>query len=499
MSMDKKIPPGWFVAIAVLSIICALWKADPAGSSPAGRNDIYVIPISGTVDPGMSAFVKRALADIPNDPPAIVVLEMDTFGGRVDSALEIVQTLLDAAPKKTVAYVSTKAISAGALISLACNQLFMKHHTTIGDCAPMTYTDKGPEMMGEKFQSPLRAKFRTLARRSGYPEKLAEAMVTADMAVFAVTMDGVTRYMDDGEYDDLSQEEKDRVEAKRTVVAKDELLTMDDAEAHELGFSVKSIDGIEDIPVILGVGGGRIVRIEELWSETFVRLIGRIAPILMMIGLAALYTEIKAPGFGVPGIVGILCLTLVFFNQYLVGLADYTELIFLVIGMILLGFELFVIPGFGIAGIVGLLSICAGMILALQDFTLPDPSLPWQKELLIRNAGQVMAAFVGALIVSLAVLRYVMPGVSRIIKGPYLDATLEDARSETWQTASVQVGDRGEALTFLHPAGKVGIGEETFDMVTEGEFVEKGDAVVVTAIKGNRILVRSKKESGKTS
>ena len=107
-----------------------------------------------------------------------------------------------------------------------------------------------------------------------------------------------------------------------------------------------------------------------------------------------------------------------------------------------------------------------------------------------------MAAFLCAFVVSLAVLRYVLPGVSRVVKGPYLDATLEDARLEARQTSRVTAGENGVAVTFLHPAGKVQIGEDIYDTITEGEFLEKGTPVVVAAIRGNRIVVRRQTEGG---
>jgi membrane-bound serine protease (ClpP class) len=133
----------------------------------ASAREVYVVNVSGTVDPGMAAFIKRALAFIKralgvptDDPDPYFVFEMDTFGGRVDSALQIVDTLLSAPEGKTIAFVKNKAISAGALIALACSRLVMRKNTTIGDCAPITYSNEGPKMLGEKFQSPLRAKFR---------------------------------------------------------------------------------------------------------------------------------------------------------------------------------------------------------------------------------------------------------------------------------------------------------------------------------------------------
>jgi len=182
-------------------------------------------------------------------------------------------------------------------------------------------------MLGEKFQSPIRAKSRAPSKRNGYPVKLAEAMVSPDTGVYEV------------------------------------------------------------------------IRIEQNWSETMVRFIGSIAPILMMIGLAALYMEMKAPGFGVPGIIGIICLAIVFLNQYMVGLADYTELLVIGFGLVLMGIEVFVLPGFGVAGFAGIVCLAVGLILSLQGFVLPDPSIPWQLDILVNNVSQV----VGALIVSFLV------------------------------------------------------------------------------------------------
>ena len=381
------------------------------------------------------------------------------------------------------------------MIALACNDLVMKHHTTIGDCAPISYSNEGPKVMGEKFQSPLRAKFRTLARRNGYPETLAESMVTAEMEVYEVKMPDKTLYLDSSEYADLSPKDKDKILSKRTVVAKGELLTMDDTEAKELGFSRMSVSDIDEMLRQLGVGAYEKTRVEQTWSETFVRFIGMAAPILMMIGLAALYTELKAPGFGIPGIIGVTLLALVFLNQYLVGLADYTELLIIVLGVVLLGFELFVIPGFGIAGISGLLCITIGMILTLQDFVIPDPSFPWQWELLTKNIIQVLGALVFAVITALLFLRYVFPRLSVVVRGPYLSATLGNSHADSVEAMGAHVGDSGMAMTFLRPSGKVKISGEIFDVVTDGEFMEKDTPVTITAIKGNRIIVSRKTDT----
>jgi len=452
---------------------------------------VVVIPVSGNVDPGMASYLKRALSG-PGDEAPLFILELDTFGGRVDSALQIVDTLLNIPKGKTVAFVTHKAISAGALIALACNELVMKPHTTIGDCAPISYAKDGPQMMGEKFQSPLRAKFRSLAKRNGYSEVLAESMVTKEIAVYRVEMDGRAVYMNAHQFDELGDAEKEKISSKKTVVAEGELLTMDAAEALELGFSKMTAADLSELLTGMGIEDYDLVRIEQSWSETLVSMVSTAAPILMMIGLAALYIEIKSPGFGLPGLIGIGCLGLVFFGQYLVGMADYSELLLLIAGVLLLGVEVFVLPGFGIAGVAGILFITAGMILALQDFVLPSPELPWQAELLTRNIAQVLGAGVAAFVISMLFFRYLLPRMGTLIEGPYLSATLKSAHADSKEAELARIGDSGMALTFLRPAGKVEIRGERLDAVSEAEFIEKGTPVIVSGIEGNRIIVSRK-------
>ena len=477
------------IIIIILSFFLSFFTLKSESSAQVSKLKIYVVPVSGTVDPGMAAFIKRSIETPLSDPDSLLVFEVDSFGGRVDSALQIVDTILSAPEGKTVAYVKKKAISAGALIALASSRIVMRNNTTIGDCAPITYSSEGPKVLGEKFQSPLRAKFRALAKRNGYPQTLAESMVTAEMMVYAVKLDGKTLYMDSQAFEDLSQAEKDRIISKKTIVDKGELLTMDDAEALELGFSSMSVDNLEEMLKRMEIENYTMIRIEESWSETLVRYIGGIAPFLLLIGLAALYMEVSAPGFGIPGIIGITSLALVFLNQYLVGLADYTELLLLILGILLLGFELLVIPGFGIAGIAGLVFIAAGAILAFQDFVIPDPSLPWQAEILTENIVYVLGAFFTAIIVALFLLRYVMPKLSVVVEGPYLNATLEDSHANSLEAEGAKVGDIGVTTTLLRPSGKVKIKDDIFDGITQGEFMEKGTSVKILQIQGNRIIV----------
>jgi membrane-bound serine protease (ClpP class) len=491
MEMNQRLHtrPNRLIFIGLFAIFFAVVFLSATSVFSESKQTVYVVSISGEVDPGMAAFMERAYEETLENPNGLVVIEIDTFGGRVDSALEIVETLLKLPKERSTAFVEKKAISAGSLIALACGSLVMKPATTIGDCAPISITQEGPQMMGEKFQSPLRAKFRALAKRNGYPEVLAEAMVTPEKVVYAVEIDGKKSYMDAHGYADLTPEEKEKITSKKTIVAEGELLTMDSTEALALGFSEMTATTIDDMLGQMGVENYEKVRIAQTWSESMVRFIGSIAPILMMIGLAALYMEMKAPGFGLPGLIGIICLAIVFLNQYLVGLADYTEMLIILLGLVLMGIEVFVLPGFGIAGFAGIVCIAVGMILALQGFVLPDPSIPWEMDLLMHNIAVVLGSYIVAFFIALFFLRYVLPRFSSEQRGPYLKTSLKTAHADSSETAKIRIGDKGIALSYLRPSGKANFNDDLFDVVTESEFMEKGTSIVVSAIKGNRIIV----------
>lgn len=469
---------GWVIALA-------LPFALPHSSARAATGEVLLIPISGEVSPSMAAFIERAVTEAEGS--ALVIFEMDTFGGRVDSALKIVDAIT-ALKAPSVAWVKTKAISAGALIALSADSLYMAPGTTIGDCAPIALGQEGPQMLGEKFQSPLRAKFRALARKNGYSEALAESMVTADLEVIAYESNGKTVYLTKQAFNDL----KVKPEHARTVVRNGELLTMDDVEAGTFGFSKGTLKTSADVAKALHREALPERRIAPSWSEGLAGWIISITPILMIIGLGALYTEFKAPGFGIFGIVGITALGLALFGHHIAGLATYAEILIIVIGLLLLIVEIFVLPGFGIAGISGFLLVMIGLILSLQDFVLPDPALPWEGTAFRGNLLTVVASFGGSLLIALACLRYLVPAMAGRVSGPYLDADLKASKADSKETVRIATGETGVALTPLRPAGKAEFHNEPFDVVTRGDFIARGDAVIVTAVEGNRIVVARK-------
>lgn len=448
----------------------------------AAEGEVHVIPISGEVSPSMAAFVERAVKETQG--ASLVIFEMDTFGGRVDSALKIVDAITHM-DVPTTAWVKTKAISAGALIALSADTLYMKAGTTIGDCAPITIGEDGPKMLGEKFQSPLRAKFRALARKNGYSEVLAESMVSEGLEVVSFEDEGKTIYMDRHDYDELAE----KPAPVKTVVKEGELLTMDDVEAKNLGFSKESLGSAESVSKALGFEGTIHGRVAPSWSEELAHWILTITPILMMIGLGALYTELKAPGFGVFGIIGVVALGLALFGHHLTGLATYAEILLIVIGFLLIIVEILILPGFGVAGVGGFLLVLVGLLLSLQDFTLPSPDMPWQMNQFKGNLMVVVVSFGASLLFAMAAVRWLIPAMGGRVSGPYLDADLGASKADSKEISRIAMGERGVAISMLRPAGKAEFHGEPFDVVTRGDFIEPGTPVVVSEISSNRIVV----------
>lgn len=476
-------------------------KADSLSAKPVRKNAI-VIPVEEQVDFGLHAFLKRAIPEALAQKPDVIVFKVNTYGGELQSAFEIVDLLMGVTQCSTYAYVEKKAISAGALIALSANRIAMGNGTTIGDCAPITQGSDGIVMLGEKIQSPLRAKFRTLAEKNGYPSLLAQAMVTADIGVVAaVPMDvkGAKRGADSLEYftakqwEALGEKGQAKYKSHKIIVPEGQLLTMTDKEAAAYGFSTASYASLQEF--LDARGWTQTAVIPTTWSEDLVRAIGAISPILMMIGFGALYMEFKTPGMSLFGIVGAICLAIVFGSKYAVGLANHTELLLLLGGFAFVMAEMFLFPGTLIAGVTGIVLILVALTLSLQTFTVPDPSMPWEMKSLIDNVFSTLGSAVVAILIPLALIRFVLP---RLPDGASVisNATLADAHSAAANPARFAVGAAGRTKTALRPAGKAVFAGAIVEVLSRGEFIEADRPVQIARIEGNNIIVRPNEPDG---
>ena len=447
------------------------------------------ITLEGDVDPGMYDYTARAIGEAVQKNPDYIIFDINTFGGRLDAAFDIVDTIMGIREAKTVAFVSKKAISAGALIALSSKELYMLPGTTIGDCAPIVQNSDGtPQIIGEKIQSPLRAKFRNLAQKNGYPELLSTAMVSPDLSVYELTHKDSTIAVDAAKYAKWSKEDKDFWGTPKVLVDSGELLTMTDEEAVALHFSKGTPQNRAEFEKTLSIE--QVHEIEITWGERFVRFIAGISGILLILGFGALYIEFKTPGFGIFGIIGIVLLATVFLGQYANHIGEYLPLILLVVGILLFVVEILILPGTFIFGISGI--VCMGLAIAFTfDFSQLPSFMPGVEEAepsLMPIILYVTGCALIAAIFPIAASKYLIP---LLPEGwtPMLKTDLEEAKSPTEDIVAIEVGEIGKAETPLRPVGHARFKNKSFDVQTKGEMINAGETVCVTEIIDGRIWV----------
>ena len=448
---------------------------------------VTTVRLEGVVDMGMKHLVQRALQETTSADT--LILHITTDGGRIDAALEIADMLFTSIAY-SIAYIEDRALSAGALISIACKEIAMQKGSIMGDSAPVTAGEDGPTILGEKIQSPLRAKFRLYAHAHNYHPALAEAMVTPELTIFRVEDTSGIQYMREDEHGERGK--------KRTIFVREgELLTLSDTEALAVNFSKGSYTSLHEFTTHRSLAPK--TTIQRSWSEHFVSFIGTIAPFLLMIGMASLYIESRSPGVGVPGLVGTICLTLVFTGQYMAGLAAHTELLILGIGLLLLMVEIFILPGFGIAGIAGILCIAVAGLLSLQNFVFPSPDAPWQQEFFMENLTSTTASFLGALALIAIILMLLFPKMNKLVPGAILEEEIKDDETITSskkQLASLN-GKRGIVIKPLFPTGVIEVEGVHYDATSKGYALDAYAEVTVIGAEGAYLVVSPQRQESR--
>lgn len=439
---------------AVLLLALGLFGAPAPSHAQPEERLVYVAPIEGIIDLGLAPFVRRAIDEAAGAGAAALVLEINTFGGRVDAAVQIRDALLDSRVK-TVAYVNKRAISAGALISLAAEHIVMAGGSTIGAATPVQAGQPGgaAQPVQEKTVSYVRKEFRATAESRKRPPLIAEAMVDADVAI-------------------------------RGVIAKGKLLTLTTDEALKHKLADFRADTLEAALERLGLGGAELRRVAPNWAEKLVRWLTHpvVSSLLVSIAMIGILIELRTPGFGIPGGLGIASLALFLWGHWLVQLAGWEELLLALGGAVLVALELFVIPGFGIAGILGILALLAALVLSM----LGPGDTP---QFIMTTAARVVGALLFAVLASLALLRYLprLPFGRQFVLQTGLDAAQGYASAPEGDRR--WLGKRGRAASPLHPAGIAEIDGERVDVVSDGELIDAGELIKVIRVDGNRIVV----------
>jgi len=499
---------------AVVVVACVVfwpglcWCQGAAPNEPAREARAYIIPCKGLIDDGLKESIERRTRIALDGGAKYVIYEISTYGGLLKSGDAIAKYFLDTGKKAhTVAFITTEAISAGAMIGVSCSEIVMRSTATIGACAPVMMGGELEGVEREKTESFVRGIFDRAAETNRYPKPLLRAMVTVRVEVYRI------RNKQTGEYEFFEGDELPKdpnvydLENKELIDSDEELLTLTASKALEYGLAGAIVEDREGLLDFLAGRDGVVISrppavLEVNWSEKMVRRLNHpaVMSVLIMVALLGIYIELSTPGVGLPGLVAVICLAVIIGSKYLVGMANWVEIALFFVGVLLLLIEFLVIPGFGVAGVLGIVFVLAGLFGMLMRN--PPERLPWPRtefdwQLLVYNALGMAGGVLGFAVLAAIFAKY-LPRIrflSGLILSPAAAKTGEEFEVSLSAPADnaakgVVVGEIGEVFSTLRPAGKAKFGDSIVDCLTEGEFVNEGVKVRIVEIRGNKVFVK---------
>jgi membrane-bound serine protease (ClpP class) len=501
----------------ILPCLFWLWGAVMAEeliNAPAEKQSAKaaVIICEGMIDNGLYKSIQRRTELALDEGAEYLIYQISTYGGLLQSADDISKYFILDVPRisgkaHTVTYITTEAISAGAMISVSCRDIIMRENTTIGDCAPITLGGKLEGVEREKAESFTRAAFTRAAEANGYPEALLKAMVTMQTKVYRV------KNLQTGKYEFLESDQLPKdpnsydLDNQELIVNDDELLTLTASKALEYGIARATVEDLSGALEYLAERdkvsfAGEPMILETTWSEEMVRWLNSpaVMAVLVMLALLGVYIEFNTPGVGLPGLVAVICFSIIIGSKYLIGLANWVEVALFILGILLLLVEFLVLPGFGIAGFLGILCVFAGLFGMLIKN--PPDKLPWPEDAIAWNdftwgVVGISMGFAGFIVLAWLLSKY-LPRI-KFLSGLILVPTVPIQGGEMYvsmtttpesNTANVKVGTVGEVVSILRPTGKAKFGDTIVDVVAEAEFLDKGTEVKIIEIRGNRVIVK---------
>lgn len=456
-------------ALTSLGLLSA--ETDRRSAMPAKK--VYIVPIQENIMPPLVYVVRRGVKEAMAENADLLILDMKTDGGRVDVTEEIIQ-IISQFKGRTVTYVNDRAFSAGVFIAVATQEIYMAPQSVIGAAAPImmspggTGVEKVPDTVEAKMTSAIRALVRVQAEKNGHNVEVIEAMIDKTREL---TLDGEV----------LNKEGN--------------ILTLTDRQAaKEYGnppkplLSSGTVESLEALLARLGFAGAQRVGIEPTGAEKIGTWINAIGPLLLIIGMVGLYVEFKTPGFGVPGIVGIAAFALYFFGGYVAGLSGAGWVVVFVVGLILVGLELFAFPGTFIAGVSGAVLMLAAIVMAMVDKYPGAPNLPTMPQLSLPLRDISLAIAVSFVLALLLARFFPKTTLFRSLVSQTASGVSSVSAQEEQQEA--RIGQLGVTISQLYPGGKARFGEQTLDVLTEGELVEKGRRVRIIGHTGADAVVQ---------
>ncbi len=453
-------------------IFCAASLGAVAARDNIRQGDVVVAPLRDEVSPSLLLFLRRALKTAEDGHAAAIIFEMNTYGGRLDSAEEITG-VLNHATIPTYTFINSNAGSAGALIALATKHIYMAPVSAIGAAAPVLATGEDlPATERDKTISYWSALIRGTANRNGHNPDVGEAFMNKDKEVKI---------------------------GDRILHPKGSLLTLNAQEATEqINGKPVLADGIADsIPDLIRKAGlkGDAVSIDPSGFEQLAFWITALAPLLLLGGIIGAYLEFKIPGASLPGIISGICFALFFLGHYLAGLAGWEVVALFVLGLFLVLIEiLFFAHSTIVFGVVGVFLMLASLLWAMTDRYPGQNFFPTGRMLAIPLLNLTLA-IVAAGIVIVALARF-LPRTSVYRRFALMSTnppgpSLAGVPREFATALAVLPGMRGTAVTTLRPSGKARFENHVVDVVTEGEFIAPETVVSVVQTDGMRVVVKA--------
>ncbi|HJN11033.1 MAG TPA: NfeD family protein [Pirellulaceae bacterium] len=502
---------------AILPAVLVAWSLVVVGQSEDIAQDApseksyeraVLIRFEGPITPLLEHFVFRKLDLARQRNADLVIIEIDSPGGFIDSSFNVATRLHDLDWADTVAFVPSEAISGAAIVALGCDKIIMASNARIGDAGAIFQGEDALfRYAPEKIRSDLARRIRDLAAAKGRAPGLAEAMVDMDLVVYHVRNQETdeTTLMTDPEIE-ASDEPADWVKLKPIIESREaHFLELNGKRAAELGLADSNAASRKELQDQLHAGGNLWV-LEPTVVDTAVTILNfrLVTGLLLVIAVVALLIEASAPGVGLGGLISGLCFAIFFWSRFLGGTAGWLEVILFAAGVVFVAIELFVIPGFGVAGVSGLLLMLTSVLMASQHFVVPSTGR--ELNTTVSSLTVIVGSGIGVCLAVMAIsyFRGSIPILSWMALHPPVSdekrvSTTDDKGAPLPATGNrqfpVQVGDWGVAESPLRPAGRVRFQDEYVDVVSDGAFVEVGRQVRVVKISGNRVQVRALEEN----
>jgi len=481
-----------FVATGALLVTVPGLSAEEAAKYSRG----VVIRFEGEILPGLQTYLYRKLDAAKEQGADLVILEIDSPGGRLNESLEIAEHLRDLDWAHTVAYVPKKAISGAAIVSLGCDEILMGPSSEIGD-AGVIYMDEHSvfRFVKQKAISYLATDLHRLADAKKRPPALAEAMIDKDLRVFYVR-DRKTEeksYISEREFNNAKPDDFEKLK-EVPESGNGRFLALTGTRAVELGLANAIIENRDELAKRYGLGELQIVGPTGVDIAVEILNWPLITGLLLIVGLTGLYMEAIAPGHGIGGLVAAACFLLLFWSHFLGGTADWLEVFLFILGVAFIAVEIFLLPGTVLPALLGSALILVSLVMACQGFLIPQTA----REL--NTLGSTMAMIVvscGIFVVAAVVLTRRMdsvPLLNRLMLAPPDAETAVEKPAGASGDPEPAVGDLGAAHTPLRPGGKGRFGERIVDVLACGDFVDRDTSIRVIRVTGNQVLVEAIEE-----